>query len=58
MNTNLDPAASQREPAKTPNVSELPIEVQGRADPFVEPFSLLSSQLGEIAALILKLEPE
>jgi hypothetical protein len=30
MNTNLDPAASQRDPAKTPNVSELPIEVQGR----------------------------
>ena len=56
MNTNLDPAASQRDPAKTPNVSELPIEVQGRADPFMNHLTTFFP-LGEIAALTLKLEP-
>jgi DNA anti-recombination protein RmuC len=56
MNTRLDSATCDGDRAKLPNVSELVIEVQGPADPFVEPLSLLSSRLGEITSLILQLE--
>ena len=56
MNGSLDSATSEGDQAKMSNVSDLAIEVRGRADPFVEPLSLLSSQLGEIAASILQLK--
>lgn len=56
MNASLDSATSECDQAKMSNVSDLAIEVRGRADPFVEPLSLLSSQLGEIAASILQLK--
>src|SRR5215470_7919614 len=60
MNTRLHSATSEGGRA---NVSELAFEMQPAAemqpptaDPFVEPLSLLSSQLDEITSLILQLE--
>jgi hypothetical protein len=45
---------SKPDQGQTPD--ELAIEVQRPADPFVEPLSLLASQLSEVATSILQLE--
>jgi hypothetical protein len=56
LDTRSDTATSKRDRASIPNASELATEGQRPADPFVEPLSLLASQLGQIAASILQLE--
>ena len=52
----LHAATSERDRADISDVSELAVEVQGPADPFVEPLSLLTSELSRIAVSISQLE--
>jgi vacuolar-type H+-ATPase subunit I/STV1 len=56
FNTSLDTATSKRDRPNTSNASELATDAQRPADPFVEPLSLLSCRLSDIATSIVQLE--